>query len=192
VSGVRDPRPDELEASPGRRLMALAQLVGEHDVARWCAELLLGGVGFDDDRRPSTAWLGGPHAVAELQRDDIVERKQDYWFRVWAARGLLYVWSPDAVPAVVSGMTDPAWRVREMCAKVSRRRELGEAAPVLARLVQDPVPRVRAAAVSALGVTAEVDEVPAMGAASDDADRSVRAAAVRALEETARRLDREL
>jgi hypothetical protein len=55
----------------------------------------------------------------------VLAPRQEYWFRVWAARGLLYVWIPTAEPAVLAGLHDPAWRVREMCAKVARRRALG-------------------------------------------------------------------
>ena len=89
--------------------------------------------------------LGGPHADRYL--DDPVHA---YWLRVWGARGLLWNWDPSAVPAVQAALTDEAWRVREMGAKVVARHLVGEALPALGELVHDPVPRVRAAASRAL------------------------------------------
>lgn len=65
-------------------------------------------------------------------------------------RGLLHVYRPPAVAAVVAGLADDAWRVREMCAKVAREHEVGSAAEALHRLCADEVPRVRAAAERAL------------------------------------------
>jgi hypothetical protein len=70
----------------------------------------------------------------------------DYWPRVWGARGLLYVWHADAQGAVVQGLADPAWRVREMCAKVVSRRDIADAPSLLSALASDPVSRVRVAA----------------------------------------------
>ena len=128
--------------SPRARILMLARRIGDGVVARWCRELLAGAVAHNDPDRPSVNWLGGRHAASEP--------KQDYWFRVWAARGLLYVWVPSAEPAVLAGLHDPAWRVREMCAKVVRRRALRRAEPILAHLLDDRVARVRAAAESAL------------------------------------------
>jgi HEAT repeat protein len=80
----------------------------------------------------------------------VLAPRQEYWFRVWAARGLLYVSIPTAEPAVLAGLHDPAWRVREICAKVARRRALGRAEPILTHLLDDRVLRVRAAAEAAL------------------------------------------
>ncbi len=128
--------------SPRARTLLLARRIGSDAVADWCAELLTGAVAHKDATRPSINWLGGRHAAADPG--------QDYWFRVWAARGLLYVWAPTAETAVLAGLHDPAWRVREMCAKVVRRRALRRAEPVLAHLLDDRVARVRAAAESAL------------------------------------------
>jgi len=67
--------------------------------------------------------LGGPPAEYVLSGRE--GGKSGYWPRVWAARGLLYVWDDDATPAVVRATTDQAWRVREMAAKVIARHGLG-------------------------------------------------------------------
>jgi hypothetical protein len=97
--------------------------------------------------------LGGPRARAVL--DAGVRPDQRYWIRVWAMRGLLWAWEDNAFESVLVGLADPAWRVREMSAKVVARHRLGEALPVVAELRDDPVPRVRAAATRAVaGLTA--------------------------------------
>ena len=124
--------------------------MGESAVARWCAELLTGATAYDNPSRPPITWLGGRHAAGELRRGDVDLRRQDHWPRVWAARGLLYAWDPAAEGAVLAGLHDPAWRVREMCAKLVRRRGIAAAEPVLDRLLDDRVARVRAAAEAAL------------------------------------------
>jgi HEAT repeat protein len=69
---------------------------------------------------------------------------------VWAARALLYAWDDAARPAVSSSLADPAWRVREMAAKVVRKRGIATAQTALERLASDPIERVRVAAERAL------------------------------------------
>ena len=174
-----------------RRLLAEA---GEHypqaELGRWCAELLSGD-DPRDPRSPSLAWVGGRHAHLLLS-GRVDWDTNAYWPRVWGARGLLYVWAPQATPAVVAGLGDGHWRVREMAAKVVRHREVGEAADVLPALAGDPVARVRAAAVRALGAVGEAEAAEPIQAAADDERREVRTAAAGALDELARRLDREL
>jgi hypothetical protein len=51
-----------------------------------------------------------------------------------------------AIGAIVGATRDPAWRVREMAAKVVARHRIGAALDAVAALRDDPVPRVRAAA----------------------------------------------
>lgn len=70
----------------------------------------------------------------------------DRWLRVLAARGLLWEWDDAAAPAVVAALSDQAWRVREMAAKVVRRHLVVEAFDRVAALRDDPNHRVRAAA----------------------------------------------
>jgi HEAT repeat protein len=77
-----------------------------------------------------------------------------YWLRVWGARGLLWNWDPLAHSALRTALYDDAWRVREMAAKVIARHLVDELQPEVAPLVQDPVPRVRAAAARALTLLA--------------------------------------
>jgi HEAT repeat protein len=73
-----------------------------------------------------------------------------YWFRVWAMRGLLWVWDPKAAAAVQDGLVDEHWRVREMAAKVVARHEIGDALPDVVQAQGDPVPRVAQAAARAV------------------------------------------
>ncbi len=73
-----------------------------------------------------------------------------YWPRVWAMRGLLYAWNEVAVAMVIEGTGDSAWRVREMAAKVTARRLVGDAFEAMTALADDPVERVRKAANRAL------------------------------------------
>lgn len=184
--------PQDLAAPPGAWVAEACAHYGERTVALWCAALLAGEVEPDDDTAPSLTWLGGNVARVWLAREDAAERGLDYWPFVWGARGLLYAWTDDAAPAVLVGLGNPHWRVREMCAKVARLREVGEAASVLADLVDDETPRVRAAAAAALGVVGEGEDAAALHRAERDDEPSVSHAAVRALAELSRRVDREV
>lgn len=113
---------------------------GEAGVVAGCVGLL---AGRDADDGLVFA-IGGPLARA------VLDGRQRYWLRVWAMRALLYVWDDTARTAVLSGLADEAWRVREMAAKVIARRRLGEALTAVAELRHDPVARVRAAAARAV------------------------------------------
>jgi hypothetical protein len=91
--------------------------------------------------------LAGPGADKFF---DGAEHTDTYWFRVWALRGLLWSWDASATAGVCEALTDDAWRVREMAAKVAARHLVGDATATLAELRDDPVPRVRQAAERAL------------------------------------------
>lgn len=184
-------RPGDPAVSPRDLLRRAVAEHGEDAVAAWCADLLAVRAAFDDPDLPSLLWLGGRVARWELDRA-AAPGEDRYWPRVWGARGLLYVWRPAAGPDVVAGLTDPAWRVREMCAKVTVLRELGEAADVLAGLLDDGTPRVRAAAARALGAVGEGEHAPGLHDALLDPEEAVRAAASRALDRLRDRLDRDL
>lgn len=115
---------------------------GEADVVAGCVELL---AGRDVDDELVFA-IGGPGARS------VLDGWQQYWLRVWAMRALLYAWDDTARPAVLAGLADQAWRVREMAAKVIARRQLGDALADVAKLRDDPVPRVRAVAARAVTI----------------------------------------
>jgi HEAT repeat protein len=114
---------------------------GKPAVVSGCIELLGGNYGDED----LLLALGGPSAQFVLDGHE-----GPYWFRVWAARGLLWAWGDSALPAMIQATADEAWRVREMAAKVIARHRLGDAINAVAVLSDDPVARVRAAAERAL------------------------------------------
>ena len=93
--------------------------------------------------------FGDQHSPQWLERE--VNR---YWLRVWGARGLLWNWDSLALDAVRTALSDDAWRVREMAAKVVARHLLDDLQPDVTALQHDPVPRVRAAAARALALLA--------------------------------------
>lgn len=69
---------------------------------------------------------------------------------MWGARGLLWAWDNSALAALRAALRDPAWRVREMAAKVVARNLVGDALDDVAPLRDDPVRRVRVAATRAV------------------------------------------
>jgi HEAT repeat protein len=178
--------------SPADRIAALVAEIGPDEVVAWCADLLAGRVGPAAAERPPLTWLGGRHAVALLDREQVVDPTHAYWVRVWAARGLLHAYAPAAGRDVVAALADEAWRVRELAAKVVARWEVGEASDAVALLVTDDVPRVRAAAVRAIGVVGEAEHAAGVRGALDDAEPAVRRAADTALHRLRVRLDRDL
>lgn len=128
---------------PRRSVEALAARHGRGPVVAACLGLLEGhevGGHF-------VYGLGGPPARWALDGGD---SGPDYWLRVWALRGLFWLWEPEATSAVVKALADDAWRVREMAAKVSARHVLDEALPALLHLRDDPVARVRTSAARAV------------------------------------------
>ena len=125
MDGPPDPR-----ARPRERVLELVARSGADEVVSWCADLLAGRAAHDDRDLPSLLWLGGAHAASLLAMDDVEVRVHAYWTRVWAARGLLHVYSSGAAPRLVDALADPAWRVREMAAihcEVGGRRGGGRA-----------------------------------------------------------------
>lgn len=176
-----EPAPTDLTRRPRDLVRELTGFVPEEVVAGHCADLLAGA-------DPAAygwllPWLAGapgaryPTGWAE------------HWPRVWAARGLLYVWADAASPAVAAGVRDPAWRVAEMCLKVARRHDLPVADDAVG-LLDHELPRVRVAAARALATCGDTEHVTAVRSAGDaDPDEAVRRAAARALHDLVRRLD---
>jgi hypothetical protein len=115
-------------------------------VVAGCVRLIAGA---DSDAALIVA-LGGPPARRLLAGH--LATDQRYWLRVWAARGLLWAWDDSGLDGVRMALRDPAWRVREMAAKVVARHLVGDLFPDVAELQGDLVPRVRAAATRAVAV----------------------------------------
>ena len=60
---------------------------------------------------------------------------------------MLWAWDDRATPVVKKALDDPAWRVREMAAKVAAKHQLGDLLGPLERVRDnDPNHRVAAAA----------------------------------------------
>ena len=172
---------------PPRELLALlAHEIGAEAAARACADLL--AAEDEHDEAEILLFLGGTAGQSVLDGGEW----HPYWARVWAARGLLYVWTEAAAPVVVERLGDEHWRVAEMCVKVAAKREIGEAGPGVAALAGHELPRVRAAVVRALGIIGDTEHVEIVQAALDDDESEVRRAAARSLDRLARRLDLDL
>ena len=88
--------------------------------------------------------LAGP--ASQVVFDDSPRQANQYWRRVWGARGLLHCYDCQADDALTAALSDEHWRVREMAAKVVAKHRVGTAFAAVAGLRDDPVPRVQAAA----------------------------------------------
>ncbi len=182
---------DVLAATPGERARAAADALGDLELTRWCADVIVGRTAYGDPGLPDPGWLAGC-AVSSWGAPDRLDAETGYWARVWAARTLLYVWDESVTPEVVAGLEDPAWRVREMCAKVCARWQVAAAAGWCLRLLGDEVPRVRAGALRVLAAVGEGEHTGAVQRALGDPEPAVVAAAERAVKALADRLDRPL
>ena len=132
-----DPPRARIEAEVARR--------GLGAVVSGCVTLVRGGTVDEDLVRV----LGGPGAPGFMGTG----RPQDeYWLRVWGARGLLWAADDSARPAVADALRDEHWRVREMALKVIARHHWGDLIEEVAACGDDPVPRVRAASARTLRV----------------------------------------
>ena len=122
-------------STPRQRLVVEAERRGERQLVRDCVRLLSGR-----DVDPELIFvLGGAPARWAVHGG---EPGPDYWLRVWALRGLLWVWDDTAIPAVLRALSDEAWRVREAALKVVRRHHLETALPTVLKLRADPTARV--------------------------------------------------
>jgi hypothetical protein len=127
---------ESIEAESARR--------GKDSLVAGCLVLLAGDYYADP---PLVLALAGPGARKFF---DGQPHDDDYWFRVWALRGLLWAWDDVATDAVRRALDDPSWRVREMALKVIARHRLGDLIEAAAALRDDPVERVRTTALRAV------------------------------------------
>ena len=114
---------------------------------------------------------GGTHAQGLLDGAPPL-----YWPEVWGARVLLYAWNDTATDAVLAGLQNRAWRVREMCTRVAALRHLDVAAE-LSPLLEDEVARVRAGAARALSEVGTPADALSITALFRDPEVEVRKAA---------------
>jgi hypothetical protein len=118
--------------------------------------------------------VGGEHAQGILDGAPPL-----YWPELWGTRALLYVWQDSAASAVVRALSNPAWRVREMAARVVAERDLPAASELVAMTVDD-TPRVRIAAARALAAIGTLDDLDAIRALLKDPLLEVRRGAQQA------------
>jgi len=163
--------PSHHTASLEERIQAAVEREGETSVVLRARSLLEGGYEGEDFLRV----VGGPHADGILAGAPSL-----YWPELWGARALNYVWSDAAAPAVIAGLGNQAWRVREMCAKVAALRSI--AAPeALTALTKDDHARVRAAAARALASSGDATTQDTLEALLRDPDKEVRRTAQQSL-----------
>jgi hypothetical protein len=139
------------ETAPRQRIGLACAELGREAVVEACARLVEGQPAEEADPKLLTV-LAGRSADPFLGGGP---REDGYWLRVWGMRGLL--WALDGGPvdpvardAVLLGLGDEHWRVREMAAKVVARHRIEAARGAVTALHADPVPRVRNAAARAL------------------------------------------
>jgi HEAT repeat protein len=98
---------------------------------------------------------------------------------------------PTARPAaVLAGLDNEDWQVREVSCRVAGSQGIAEAAGPLERLLADPDPRVRSAAAQALGAVGRESAARALNGLLMDPDSVLASAAEDALVQIADRLDR--
>lgn len=175
------PKNQPNDDSPAERIAKVVAELGEDDViAR--ATALIAGLNAGEEFLLA---VGGRHAQGILDGAPPL-----YWPEVWGARTFLYVWNDSAAPAVLAGLGNQAWRVREMSAKVVARRELAYPAEV-AELATDEVARVRAQAARALGEIGTADSVDVLRSLLKDPEIEVRREAGGALKKLRAKLPAE-
>lgn len=167
-----------VEAPPAERIASAVSRFGEDEVVKRSIALLAGfNVGED-----FLLYVGGTHAQGILDGAPPL-----YWPEVWGARALLSVWSDDALGAVKAGLTNQAWRVREMSARVVATRSL-ELADDIRPLLTDDNPRVRAGAARALGEVGVAQDAELIAKLFRDGEIDVRRAAEHGSKRLAARL----
>jgi hypothetical protein len=169
-----------LDASPADRIAEAIQKFGEPVVADRAAALLGGA----NEGEEFLLWVGGRHAQGILDGAPAL-----YWPEVWGARALLKAWDPGAAEPVRTGLHNQAWRVREMCCRVTATHELAFSTE-LVELLSDETARVRASAARALGTVGDYDDALEVKKLLKDPEIEVRREAGSALKALAVRLDR--
>ncbi|MFZ4893642.1 HEAT repeat domain-containing protein [Plantibacter sp. Mn2098] len=154
-------------ASIEERLQQAVAATSESAVADRARSLLEGNYEGEDFLRT----VGGPHAEGILEGAPAL-----YWPELWGTRALLYVWDDKVAPSVVAALSNRAWRVREMAARVCVARGIGDVA-ALVPLTTDEHERVRAAGARALGAVGDEAARPVLDGLLRDPDREVRRAA---------------
>lgn len=162
----RELHPDiPLDLPTAERIQAAVAHYGEQKVIENAVALLRAKNAGKD----FLLYAGGRHALGILDGAPAL-----YWPELWGARVFLHVWDEAlAAPYVVVGLTNQAWRVREMCARVVLARGL-EVAPKLVKMLEDDVARVRSAGLRALAAQGTAEHVEVIAQLVRDPDLEVR------------------
>lgn len=194
--GSRGTADDWLRATPADRAAAAAHTLGAEEFASWCAAVLTGAIDMAtlaSQSDPDPRWLAGSAWTTWGSPATWADRGMGYWPRSWAARSLLHQWHPCAEHAISAGLGDEHWRVREMCAKVAAKHELGSAVDACAHVAADDGnARARVAALRAIGAAGEAEHARAIAIALTDANKDVVRAAETARKRLEKRLERSL
>ena len=158
----------------------IALAVGRYGQER-VAAMAVGLLRARDEGDDILLYLGGRHAQGVLDGAPAL-----YWPELWGARALGYVWGEGAeadaaTSAILAGLGNQAWRVREMCAKVCVTRGIGGPA-ALSVLLADEVARVRSAAARALAEIGHAEHLDLLRPLVKDPDKDVRRAAQKSLD----------
>jgi hypothetical protein len=175
---VPENAPIPLDASPAARIAAAIDVFGEAVVAERAAGLLAGS----NEGEEFLLWVGGQHAQGILDGAPAL-----YWPEVWGARALLFAWDDTATDTVEKGLSNQAWRVREMCCRVAIERALA-VQDAVAPLLEDSVARVRAGAARLIATIGSAEQVAQIKPLLRDSDIEVRRAAGGALKQATERL----
>ncbi|WP_367948821.1 HEAT repeat domain-containing protein [Microbacterium sp. NC79] len=169
--------PVPVELSPERRLAAAVERYGQRDVVTLALSLLAG----NHESEEFLLYVGGAHAQGILDGAPVL-----YWPELWGARALLHVWDDSVIDdsaraLMIGALSNSAWRVREMAARLVAARNLAATTKLVA-LLGDEVPRVRAAAATALSTLGSADHIDALRALLKDPEIEVRRATQRSLD----------
>lgn len=167
-----DPAPVPVDLPLEQRLAAAVERYGQSEFV----ERALGLIKGHDEGDDLLLFVGGDHAQGILDGAPVL-----YWPELWGTRALLYVWDESAAPAVIGTLGNPAWRVREMGARVVAARAL-PAASELAGLLGDSVTRVRSAAARTLGAVGALEDVELLRPLLKDPEIEVRRSAQQSIE----------
>lgn len=173
-----DPSSVPVDLPLEKRLASAVERYSEPGVVERALSLLAG----NNEGEDFLLFVGGEHAQGILDGAPVL-----YWPELWGARALLYVWDETAAPVIIETLSNPAWRVREMGARVSAAREL-PAASELTELLADQVPRVRVAAARALATVGSAEDIDRIRALLKDPEVDVRRGAQQGIDALRARL----
>lgn len=174
-----NPHPDiPLDLPTGERIHAAVEHYSEQVVEQKAIALLRG----ENAGKDFLLYAGGRHGLGILDGAPPL-----YWPELWGARALLFVWDDAATPHVIAGLSNRAWRVREMCLRVVQERNL-PAIEEIVRLTNDENSRVRAAALRALADQGTAEHQSVIARHFSDRDKSVRPVAQQARDTLAARV----